>query len=163
MSVTPQPLLDLLSRCRSLLTADVIPRRDIQSLLGVMSFVTACVRPARIFMSGLLNTLRDNPSARFSPLSSDDKSDFRWWCHFLPQFNGVTFIKSTSRLNNPFFLSSDACASGAGGYFQGQYFHTPFPGHILEQYGHDINILELLAVMVALKLCSSWSALYSQL
>lgn len=28
----------------------------------------------------------------------------------------------------------------------------PFPGHIMEQYRHDINILELLAVMVALKL-----------
>ena len=76
----------------------------------------------------------------------------RWWFHFLPQFNGVTLIKSTPWLNNPFFLSTDACASGAGGYFQGQYFHTPFPGHLLEQYGHDINILELLAVMVALKL-----------
>ena len=79
MSVTPQHLLDLLSRCRSLFTVDVIPRHDLQSLLGVMSFVTACVRPARIFMSGLLNTLRANPSARFCPLSSDDKSDLHWW------------------------------------------------------------------------------------
>lgn len=152
MSVTPERLLELLSRCRLLLTADSVSRRDLQSLLGVMSFVTACVRPARIFMSGLLNTLRTNPSARLCPLTSDDKSDLRWWCHFLPQFNGVTLIKSTPWLNNPFYLSTDACASGAGGYFQGQFFHTPFPGHILEQYGHDINILELLAVMVALKL-----------
>ena len=64
----------------------------------------------------------------------------------------MTLIKSTPWLNNHFFLSTDACASGAGGYFQGQYFHTPFPGLILEQYGHDINILELLAVMAALKL-----------
>ena len=71
---------------------------------------------------------------------------------FLPQFNGVTLIKSTLWLNDPFFLYTDACASGAGGYFQGQYFHTPFPGHLLEEYGHDINILELLAVMVALNL-----------
>ena len=52
-------------------------------------------------------------------------------------------------------MSTDARTSGAGGYFQGQYFHTPFPGYILEQYGHDINILELLAVMVALKLWAS--------
>ena len=120
-----------------------------------MSFITACVRPARIFMFGLLNTLRANPSARFCPLSSDDKSDLHWWCRFLPQFNGVTLVKSTPWKNNPFFLSTDARTSGAGGYFQGQYFHTPFPGYILEQYGHDINILELLAVMVALKLWAS--------
>ena len=25
---------------------------------------------------------------------------------------------------------------------QPQFFHTSFPGHILEHYGHDINILE---------------------
>ena len=95
MSVTPDCLLELLSRCHSLLTADIVLHRDLQSLLGVMSFVTACVPPACIFMSGLLNTLRANPSARFCPLSWDDKSDLRWWCHFLPQFNGVTLVKST--------------------------------------------------------------------
>ena len=50
------------------------------------------------------------------------------------------------------FLVHRNWESGAGGYFQGQYFHTPFPKHLLEEYGHDINILELLAVMVALKL-----------
>ena len=150
--MTPQRLLEPLSRCRSLLTEDILLRHDLQSLLPVMSFVTACVHPTCIFMSGLLNTLRANLSARFCPLSLEDKSDLRWWCHFLPQFNGVILIKSTPWHNNPFFLSTDACASGAGSYFQGQYFHTPFPGHILKQYGHDINILELLAVMVALKL-----------
>ena len=118
MSVTPQLLLNPLSHCRSLLTVDVIPRRDLQSSLGVMSFVTACIRPARIFMSGLLNTLQANPSACFCPLSSDDKSDLHWWCHFLPQFNGVTLIKSTPWLKNPFFLSTDAGTSGEGGYLR---------------------------------------------
>lgn len=49
-------------------------------------------------------------------------------------------------------MSTFACASGAGSYFQGQFFQTPFPGHILEHYGHEINILEPLAIMVALKL-----------
>ena len=104
------------------------------------------------FISGLLNTLRAHPSACLCPLTSEHKSDLRCWCHLLPQFFGVTLIKWTPWLNNPFFLSPDACASGAGDYFQGQFFHTPFPGHILEHYGHDINILELLAVTVALKL-----------
>ena len=155
MSVTSERLLELLSHCCSLLTMDVVLRRDLQSLLGVMSSVTTWVCPARIFMSGLLNTLCANLSACLCPLSSDDKSDLRWQCHFLPHFNGVTLIKSTPWLNNPFFLSTDACASGAGDYFQGQYFHTPFPRHILKCYGHDINILPLLAVMVALKLWAS--------
>lgn len=44
----------------------------------------------------------------------------------------------------------------ARGYFQGQYFHAPFSGSILREFGHDINILELLTIVVALKL---WGAL----
>ena len=110
MSVTSERLLELLSHCWSLLTMDVVLRRDLQSLLGVMSSVTTWVCPARIFMSGLLNTLCANLSACLCSLSSDDKSDLRWQCHFLPHFNAVTLIKSTPWLNNPFFLSTDACA-----------------------------------------------------
>ena len=65
LSVTPDRLSELLDQCRSLLRVDSIPRRQLQSLLGVMSFVTACVRPARIFMSSLHTTLRSHSSDRF--------------------------------------------------------------------------------------------------
>ena len=58
MLVTHERLQELPHRCSSAINLIAIPRRDLQSLLGVMSFVTACVRPARIFMSTLLNTLR---------------------------------------------------------------------------------------------------------
>ena len=56
MSVTPDHLQELLHHCSSVLVLTHIPCRDLQFLLGVMSFVTACVCPARIFMSTLLNT-----------------------------------------------------------------------------------------------------------
>ena len=72
MSVTTDRLHELLSRCQSLLDLCVVSRRDLQSLLGVMSFVTACVRPARIFMSSLLNTLRAHSSSRFCSLTPEN-------------------------------------------------------------------------------------------
>ena len=78
-------------------------------------------------MSSLLNNLHSNPPARLCPLSIDDKSDLRWWCYFLPHYSGVSLIKDTPWVHSAFFLSTDACASGAGGFYQGQYFHTPFP------------------------------------
>ena len=55
-------------------------RRQLQSLLGKLSFVTACVQPGRIFMSRLLNRLRSLPSkpSRF-PVTSDMLSDIDWW------------------------------------------------------------------------------------
>ena len=67
--------------------------RQLQSLLGKLSFVTACVRPGRIFMSRLLNRLCSLPSnqSRF-PVTSDMLSDIDWWLTFLPHFNGSAMI-----------------------------------------------------------------------
>ena len=141
-----------LSRCSALLSVDQVSRHDLQSLLGVMSFVTACVCPACIFMSTLLNTLHEHRSARVCPLSADNKADLHWWCHFLPFYNGVSLIKTSPLINNLLYLSTNACSTSAGGFFNSQYFHTPFPRSILQCFKHDINILEFLSIMVALKL-----------
>ncbi|MFA8342383.1 MAG: hypothetical protein ACEPO8_05370, partial [Rhodothermaceae bacterium] len=103
ISVTPDRLLELTHRCSSLLEADQVSHQDLQSLLGVMSFVTACVRPARIFMSTLLNTLREHRSSRVCPLTADNKADLRWWCHFLPFYNGVSVIKISPWVNDPLY------------------------------------------------------------
>ena len=152
VSVTPDRVQELLSLCSSLLTVDQVSRHDLQSLLGVMSFVTACVRPARVFMSTLLNTLK---TYRFCQLTSDNKADLHWWYHFLPVFKEGSLIKTSPWSRDPLYLFTDACSTGAGGYFSGQYFHTPFTGFILQRFGHDINTLELLSIMLALKL---WGA-----
>lgn len=91
---TSTPLL--LHCCSSILNFTDNPCRDLQLLLGVMSFVTACVRAARIFMSSLLHTLhihRDSPSCL---LAEDNKSDLRWWCHFLPTLLPLTTARSST-------------------------------------------------------------------
>ena len=93
MSITPECIEELHHRCTSSLSLSRITRHDLQSLLGVMSFVTACVCPARVFMSTLLNTLCLYKHSRFCILSDENKADLRWWCHFLPHYNGVSLIK----------------------------------------------------------------------
>lgn len=52
----PERLHELFKRCSSLQSDDHVSRTGLQPLLGVMSYVTACVRPARVFMSTLLHT-----------------------------------------------------------------------------------------------------------
>lgn len=124
----------------------------LQSLLGVMSLITACVRPTRVFMSTLLNTLCLSHSSRFCFLSQDNKSDLHGWCHFLPLYNSASFIKLSSWLRVPWHLSTKACNTGAGGHFNGQLFYMPFPDPILHHFSDNINILVLLTIMAALKL-----------
>ena len=121
-TITSERLEELIGQCNALVTASHVSRTDLRSLLGVMSFVTVCVRPARLFM----NALRDAPDARAFQLTAEMKDDLLWWVHFLPRFNG--------------------------GFFRGSYFRRPFPGDIMRCYGHDINILELVTILVALRL-----------
>ena len=53
-------------------------------------------------------------------------------------------------------FSTDACLRGCGGTSACQHFHAEFPEFVLAQ-GLDINCLELLTIVVALKL---WSHLW---
>ena len=71
---------------------------------------------------------------------------------FSPILQRCNYHQTVPWRNNPMYLSTDACSTGAGGFFNGQYFHTPFPSSVLHRFGHDINTLELLAIMVALKI-----------
>ena len=64
-------------------------KKQLQSLLGKLSFVTARVKPGRIFMARLLNNLRSFSKSRSScPISDDMRADISWWSGFLLLFNG---------------------------------------------------------------------------
>lgn len=68
--------------------------KELQSLIGKLSFVTACVHASRIFLLRLLNALRSFSSqAKHQPVTLAMRQDFLWWNTFLPLFNGVSVIK----------------------------------------------------------------------
>ena len=48
-------------------------------------------------------------------------------------------------------FSSDSCLQGCGGFWGGKYFHSNFPSDF-EQHGYSINVLEMFAIIVCLKL-----------
>jgi hypothetical protein len=50
-----------------------------------------------------------------------------------------------------YFFSSDACLTGCGGWFKGNFFYTVFIEFILDANLH-INCLELLSIIVCLKM-----------
>ena len=113
-----------------------------------MSFVTACVRPGRIFMSALLNGLHGLPRNGFLSISSEICSDIQWLLKFLPWYNGVSIIPPS--IYSPEVLITDACIIGAGGYFRHCCFHLTFPDSIMTDDDYNINVIfhVLLAIIV---------------
>ena len=127
-------------------------KKQLQSLLGKLSFVTACVKPGRIFMARLLNNLRSLSKSRSShPISEDMRADISWWSSFLPLFNGVSLIKASSGDFSDFHFATDASLTGGGAICLDECFHFQFSSDILRRASH-ISSLELYTIVVAVRL-----------
>jgi hypothetical protein len=135
-------------------------KRQIQSILGVLQFAARCVRPGRLFVSRMLNTLRQFPTRRrVTQLSLDFKKDLSWWFQFLETYNGVSIIPDMNWTEPDAIVATDACLSGCGALSGKLYFRSTFPEDVISQQLH-INALELLTILVA---CKLWGKLWKGL
>lgn len=127
-----------------------------QSLLGKLSFVTACVKSGRTFTSRLLNNLHTFPSSQHTTaVSQDMRLDLDWWLTFLPLFNGVSSIKSEVWSFSDFNFATDACFNRGGATCQDQCCSVVFPPNIVQEAAH-ITALELFVVVVTIR---AWAPL----
>ncbi|CAH1257542.1 Hypp1851 [Branchiostoma lanceolatum] len=156
--VTPDRLSDTLSDLKLWTTKKRATKREIQAILGKLSFISACVTPGRVFLSRIITTLKGLRSNHHrARLNSEFRKDIQWWLRFLPAFNGVSLIHDLPGRGLPDVPTTDACLTGCGGTFQQECFHTQFPQEISEQ-DHPIHRLEMLAVVVACKVwCAAWA------
>ena len=65
-------LMDLQATLTTCQAASFFTKKQLQSLLGKLSFLTACVKPGIIFMAQLLNSLREckRPARHRHPISA---------------------------------------------------------------------------------------------
>ena len=127
-------------------------KQQIQQLIGKLQFVAKCVKPGRLFIARMLDTLRSIPHNKDRiRLPSDFKADIFWWQKFIETYNGVSLLGDTQFSRPGQVFSTDSCLTGCGGVCGVECFATVFPIFIMEQ-DLDINSLELLTVVVACKL-----------
>ena len=153
MSIPAEKLSELLTKIRKVCHQHYISQHKLQSVLGLMAFVTSCVCPARIFMAALLNGLHSLQRSEFLYLNDEIKSDLQWWLAFLPQYNGISLIPPSVYCADT--IVTDACLIGAGGVSGNECFHTTFSDHIIEDTDYNINVKEILAIIVSLRLWAS--------
>ena len=131
---------------------NVATKRELQSLIGKLIFVSRCIRQSRLFINRMLGLLRklNGPQYRMR-LTNDFKRDLKWWSKFIDTYNGVSIMPETFWSSPDSQFSTDACLLGCRGIHGNFCFHTKFPQFILDKK-LDINQLEMLAVVVGLKL-----------
>ena len=124
---------------------------DLQSLIGKLQFVCKCVRQSRIFLNRLLDALRSFSDKSKIVLSESFKKDIRWWCLFMAEYNGVSYMPAQVWTEPDVSFSTDSCLSGCGGICGVEYFHSNYPQVIIDME-LPIHALEMLAVLVGVRL-----------
>ena len=158
IEITPERLKEISGILKVWLYKEKASLKEVQSLLGKLNFIAACVRPGRIFISRMLQWLKvlHKEDVHLHIIPSYFKKDILWWHTFLPYYNGVSMMLYEEWCFPDTIFSSDACLQGLGGFWDGKYFHAKFPSEFTEKK-YSINVLEMFAIIVCLKL---WGKFY---
>ena len=148
LEVTAERILEISLLVESWFRKKKASLKELQSLLGKLHFVSACVRPGRIFVSRLLNWLRSafpcnntrNGNWISRKIPSHVLKDLKWWHFYLQTYNGITMMSTNEWSNTDEHCSCDACLEGWCAISSDQYFHAVFPSFIQDLHLH-INSL----------------------
>ena len=114
------------------------------------------VRAGRMFVSRLINNLKQFPPNGRRKVNKEIKKDMEWWLQFMEEFDGVIIMLPVTWNSLDSIISSDACLMGGGGWVQtgnssGEAFCINFPAWLTNRNEVFMNELELITMIVALK------------
>ena len=92
LAIPSEKLQEIMTMCKSWIHKISCTKRQLQSLLGSLLYVTKCVRSSHFFLNRLLEFLRSMEDKGQEELTVEAKRDINWFQKFLPTFNGVTFF-----------------------------------------------------------------------
>ena len=109
VSVPSEKLKDIKKVCQSWSNIKTCNKRQLQSLLGSLLYITKRVKFSRGFLNRLLQLLRSNHSKKIIKITHEAKKDISWFNAFLDQFNGTSFFKKEKNARH--------CLSGCLSYW----------------------------------------------
>ena len=145
-------LFEISEKIDHFITKDQCTKRELQSLIGSLSFATKCIPAGRLFTRRLINAL---PRRLSDTISFDDdcRDDLLWWKEFLPKWNGTAPFLSVNWLSPlSSHLYTDASRTAFAVYFGGKWFAAEWPHCVDDDY--PINLLEFIPVLAA---CHLWA------
>ena len=144
VSIPSEKLQVIKSMCVSWTTKSYCTKKELQSLLGSLLYVTKCIKYSRFFLNRMLTLLRKNFDKKRIFLTKEFKQDLQWFNRFLPVYNDVSFFKYIP--SKVVYL--DACPTGLGAIYNDQVYALPLP---VSWQSQNIAYLEMVNILVALK------------
>jgi hypothetical protein len=123
-------------------------KRELLSLIGVLSHACKAVRAGRSFLRRLidLSMVAKRPD-HYVRLSKEAESDIEWWFQFSADWNGVAVMRESKEARASISLTSDASGGwGCGAYCGSQWFMLQWAGPISNSH---ITVKELVPIVIA--------------
>ena len=145
MSVPEEKLQKNRSLCTQWLEKSQATKRELQSLLGLLLYISKCIKAARVFLSRMLDTQRKHHNSSIITLDEEFKKDMRWFYKFVHIFNGVSFfdkrpVKATIEL--------DASLNSLGAAWGELVYTVPL---VMSEENFSIVHWEMLNILVAIR------------
>ena len=153
VAVPQEKLENIRKTCIQWMGRQQCTKKELQSLLGSLLYISKCVHSSRVFLNRMLDTLRAHFGRDNINLDQNFHRDLNWFIKFLPHFNGVAFF---NHLPFSMTIELDACLQGLGAICRNQVYAVKIPKNF-ENY--SIVHLEMLNILVALRIwCQQWAA-----
>ena len=90
VQLPPEKLHDVTQAVCHWWDKDVTSKCQLQSILGLLLYVQKCIKPAHVFLNGMLDLLRCSHGRQKFLLTPEFKRDLRWFAKFLPTYNVIS-------------------------------------------------------------------------
>ena len=151
LSVPPEKMIDIVELLNLWKGKLQCTKVELQSLIGILQFITKCVQASRVFLNRMLELLRSMRERNTVKLSESFIKDLLWWNKFVHTYNGVSFIPDSVWSEPDIAFSTDSSLKGTGGICGFEFFHATYPDTILLQQ-LPIHCLEMISVLIAVRI-----------
>ena len=145
VSITQEKLKDILHVCKSWATKTTCTKRELQSLLGKLLYITKCVKSSRFFLNRMLDLLRSSSKQEKIVISTDFRRDLNWFTNFVPKFNGTAFFVHDKVHHE---IELDACLQGLDARWGSTVYPLRLPNSLANM---TILHYEMLNILVAIR------------
>ena len=123
-------------------------KRDYQSLLGKLLYISKIIGPARAFLNRMLNVQREHHDKKIIHLDNHFHNDLKWFRTFAKAFNGtMTFANQSKEVHFEAYV--DASLQGIGAISDGEFYTKKINDNNITS--HPIVVYEMLNIKVALQ------------
>ena len=86
IGVTPGRKIEVLKELEAWKQKKSCTRRQLESLIGKLQFMSNCIKPGRLFISRLLNFMKGLKRDKYYYLDEEIRKDIKWWYCFSQAF-----------------------------------------------------------------------------